>query len=238
MQADTTQTPLPIPTMMERPPVPEPVMMPTVSMQNGAGAPSNPFPGMGDGGSDAIGSGGGEGVGGATPGGIPDVITDLTDVVIDARPANEQCMFCHGFDGEGTDEGPEIQHPVEDYSTWVIRTGREHPDYDDAMLAYTEEELPDEALAAIFTFLQSIPMPTTGEGLYHDHCENCHGADARGGVTTRDITPEGAMGFLNHVRQGAHPGEFDNRTEYMHAYTPQELTDEQVTLIFDYVQTL
>jgi hypothetical protein len=40
------------------------------------------------------------------------------------------------------------------------------------------------------------------------------------------------------VRDGAHPGEFDNRTEYMHAYTTEDLSDAQVQMIADYVQSL
>jgi hypothetical protein len=59
-----------------------------------------------------------------------------------------------------------------------------------------------------------------------------------GGVTTRDITPEGTQGVITHVRDGAHPGEFDNRTEYMHAYTTEDLSDAQVQMIADYVQSL
>lgn len=150
----------------------------------------------------------------------------------------EMCGYCHGVNGEGTNLAPEIQHPVEDYATWVVRNGREHPDFEEPMPEYGEDVVSDELLGEIFVFLQSFPEPTTGEGLYLDHCANCHGVDALGGVTTRDISAEGPAGVLMHVRQGAHPGEFENRREYMHAYTAEELSDEQVQLIAEHIQSL
>jgi mono/diheme cytochrome c family protein len=154
-------------------------------------------------------------------------------------PVEEMCGYCHGVNGEGTNLGPELQHPVEDYSTWVIRNGRMgHPDYEDDMPAYGQDVLTDELLQEIFVFLQDFPEAADGEGLYLDHCANCHGSDGLGGVTMRDVTPESTPGVITHVRDGAHPGEFDNRTEYMHAYTTGDLTDAQVQLIAEYVQTL
>jgi mono/diheme cytochrome c family protein len=153
--------------------------------------------------------------------------------------ADQMCGYCHGPNGEGSNLAPEIQHPVEDYATWVIRNGRMgHPDYENDMPAYGPDVLSDELLQQIFAFLQDFPEPTTAEGLFLDHCANCHGADGKGGVTMRDITREGVQQVISKVRMGSHDGDFGNRREYMHPYTTGQLSDEQVQMLADYVQTL
>jgi len=119
------------------------------------------------------------------------------------------CMPCHGSDGTGVaGKGPDIQHPVVDYSTWVIRNGRMHPDYPEAMPKFTTDLLSDANLQSIFTFLAAFPKPTTGAGLFHDYCANCHGADALGGVTMRPIATEPMTMFTTMVRSGHSPGMF------------------------------
>jgi mono/diheme cytochrome c family protein len=149
------------------------------------------------------------------------------------------CVVCHGPEGQGVPMmGPEIQHPVVDFSTWVVRNGRTHPGYLLPMLKYPPETLSDAQLQGIFTFLAARPKPTTGEGLYKDYCANCHGADAKGGVTMRPIDTEPVNVFLTDTRAGHHPGEFSNRREYMPKWTPAELSDAELRLIFTYVDGL
>jgi mono/diheme cytochrome c family protein len=134
--------------------------------------------------------------------------------------------------------GPEIQHPVVDFSTWVVRNGRVHPDYKLPMLKYTPDMVSDMQLQGIFSFLAARPKPTTGAGLYKDYCENCHGADAKGGVTMRNISAEPVAAFIADSRSGKHPGEFSNRREYMPKWTATELSDAEIRLIFMYVDGL
>jgi hypothetical protein len=99
------------------------------------------------------------------------------------------CAACHGPNGEGTALGYEIRHPVRPYATWVVRHGRTGGEFPgSAMLAYAPSSLTDAQLGTIFDYLDSLPQPTTGEGLYLDYCRNCHGTDARGGVTGVDIS--------------------------------------------------
>jgi mono/diheme cytochrome c family protein len=148
------------------------------------------------------------------------------------------CFDCHGEKGAGADLlAPETQHPVRDYSTWVVRNGLPGMGFKDPMEPIEPDVLSDAQLETIWDWLDEPPQPTTGEGLYLDYCGNCHGADGLGGPTMRPITNE--LGELEAItRDGAHLGEFENRREYMPAYSTMELTDAEVDLIYDYVESL
>ena len=106
------------------------------------------------------------------------------------------------------------------------------------MMKYTPEMLSDAQLQGIFAFLAARPKPTTGAGLYKDYCENCHGADALGGITMRPIAAEPVNVFIMDSRAGHHPGEFANRREYMPKWTAAELSDAELRSIFMYVDGL
>jgi mono/diheme cytochrome c family protein len=148
-------------------------------------------------------------------------------------------VVCHGPEGQGIpDKGPEIQHPVIDFSTWVVRNGRAHPGYKEPMMKYTVDQVSDAQLRGIFALLAAPPKPTTGKELYDDYCGNCHGADGKGGVTMRDISAEPVNVFIADSRAGHHPGEFENRREYMPKWTPAELSDAELRLIFAYIDGL
>lgn len=150
----------------------------------------------------------------------------------------EVCAECHGANGEGTDDGPEVQHPFDDFATWVIRTGRTgHPDYEDDMDDYSTSRLPDPILEGILEFLAGFPRPTTGEGLFKDYCANCHGANATGGVTGVDISREPLAELIEHARRGAHPGDFPNREEFMPVFDEVVLSDAEIELIAQYLSS-
>ncbi len=155
-----------------------------------------------------------------------------------AVPGYAVCGVCHGAEGAGSDKGPEIQHPVIDFSTWVIRNGRMHPGFMLPMPKYAPDQLTDAQLQGIFTYLAKFPKPTTGAALYKDYCQNCHGADGKGGVTMRTLAGKPVTKFLTDVRAGHHPGEFANRREYMPKWTAAELSDAEVRLIFMHVAGL
>jgi mono/diheme cytochrome c family protein len=149
------------------------------------------------------------------------------------------CGDCHGANGEGAEDGPELQHPFDDFATWVIRNGRTgHPDYEDDMAEYGPTSLPEPILTGILEFLSEIPQPTSGEGLYADYCANCHGADGTGGVTGIDISREPLAELIEHARAGAHPGEFANREEFMPAFDESVLSDAEIGLISQYLSSL
>jgi mono/diheme cytochrome c family protein len=182
-------------------------------------------------------SDGGDGpVGGG--GGPPDVADGLFAFNIPTRENDEQCGFCHGSQGEGTELGPEIQHPVEDFATWVVRNGREHPDYELEMPEFSEADVSQELLQEIFDFLSAFPQPTTGQALFLDYCANCHGADALGGAPDRPIIDAPEDEFLELVRNGHSPGEFGDRREFMPEFSQDQVSDAELTLIIEYVGSL
>jgi hypothetical protein len=217
------------------------------SATGGAGGSSTAGTGGSGGGSGGAGgsagqsgTGGSAGTGGAGGSGSGDAAGEAASEVASHQvPGYGLCLPCHGPEGAGVPMmGPEIQHPVVDFSTWVVRNGRTHPDYKMPMMKYPPEVLPDTQLQGIFTFLASRPKPTTGAGLYKDYCENCHGSNAQGGVTMRPIANEPVNVFITDTRAGHHPGEFSNRREYMPKWTAAELSDAEIRLIFMYVDGL
>lgn len=240
--------------------------LPTVTGEPTATAGSNDPPPVGGGGQGASGSsagggggtepgGGGSSVGGAGSGGVGDAGAggalpmgtmcvapadpqSLADFYIPTRPVEEQCAYCHGPMGEGGAEGPPLTYPYEEFYTWVVRNGRVHPDFEEEMPAFTEEEFGEDCLQGVFDFLLAKPKPTTGEGLYLEYCANCHGSDGSGGPTGRPIAAEPAEEHVEHSRAGAHMNEYENRPEYMPAIGPELLSDEEIELIADYLQSL
>ncbi len=149
------------------------------------------------------------------------------------------CGVCHGSGAQGVASlGPELRHPVADSFTWVVRNGRTgHPDYPGAMAPYDETLMPDTDLQEIITWLGSAPKPTTGQGLFADYCAFCHAEDGSGGASGRELRTHTGE-FLSNVRNGSHPGDFGNRTEYMPSWTADQLSDAEVQLIADYIASL
>jgi mono/diheme cytochrome c family protein len=147
------------------------------------------------------------------------------------------CQACHGAQGVGGPLAPEIQHPVRDYSSWVVRHGRAVTTFPKAMDIVAPDKISDMNLALVWDYLDLPPQPTTGQALYLDYCGNCHGADGKGGPTTRNILNELAK-LKDNVRKGTHPGEFDMRKEYMPAFSTTRLSDAEVNLIYTYVESM
>ena len=148
----------------------------------------------------------------------------------------DACVFCHGADALGIEgRGPEVRFPKDDYARWIIRNGRmDHPDYTAGMEAYSSDCLTDAMLEEILAFLKSFPKPTDGAGLYAEFCANCHGADGRGGVTTRDLNGE-LHEIPTLTAEGHNPMSYDERIEYMPVMTDQ-LSQAEIQLISDYLQ--
>jgi len=145
------------------------------------------------------------------------------------------CATCHGEAGAGTEIAPEIQHPPADYFRWVVRNGLEGA-YDSPMLAFAESSLDADRLSAILTYLRELPQPSTDQGLYDDYCGNCHGEDARGGVTHKTIA--GKNEFLEVLRQGKGGSDFAARARYMPSWQAGELEDAIIVRLEAYVGSL
>lgn len=151
------------------------------------------------------------------------------------------CMGCHGPEGQGIPMlGPEIQHPVRDFATWVVRNGRTgHPDFPTSeMEAFSTTELSDADLNAILDRLSAMPKPTTGEGMFLDYCGNCHGATGVGGPAGHNARGESYSKALQMVRGGHSPGQFSMRTGYMPLWSTGDLSDADVQAIVSYLDSL
>lgn len=152
------------------------------------------------------------------------------------------CAPCHGQEGEGTALGYALQHPVRDYSTWVVRNGRPPGNEElpgSAMAAYAEATVSDAQLEEIWDYLDAFPQPTTGQALYFDYCRNCHGEDAAGGVTGVNLRDEieGFADVLENVREGE-DAPYEMRSLYMPGFAATVLTDAEVQLIADHIASL
>ncbi len=152
------------------------------------------------------------------------------------------CALCHGPRGEGVASlGPEVQHPVRDFSTWVVRNGRQgHPSFPASkMAAFTPAALPDAVLNGIWDWLSTpaLAKPTTGQALFHDYCSNCH-ATGVGGTAGHNAKGEPLATVLQMVRGGHSLTQFSSRTGYMSKWTASELTDAEVGLIVSYLDAL
>lgn len=146
------------------------------------------------------------------------------------------CKVCHGEQGVGTVLAPETQHPVRDYSTWVVRNGRAQTTFPKPMEKWGPDKLSDAQLTLIWNYLDQPPQPKTGKDLYNDYCANCHGADGKGGPTMRNIVNE-VQNVLKMVRSGKNVGNYAMRHDSMPAFNTMRISDAELTLIHDYVDS-
>jgi mono/diheme cytochrome c family protein len=146
------------------------------------------------------------------------------------------CKACHGEQGAGTQLAPETQHPVRDYTTWVTRNGRAMTTFAKPMEKFGTDKLSDAQLNLIWDYLDLPPQPTTGATLFGDYCANCHGADGKGGPTTRPLAGEG-KNVLKLVREGHNIGQYAMRHDSMPKFSTTRITDAELNLILAHVNS-
>lgn len=152
----------------------------------------------------------------------------------------QHCSECHGEAGEGSERAFQIQNPVVNYATFVIRNGRDSFTFEDDMPAFPPEELSDDEMNSIIFFLRQAPKPTDGAGLFARFCANCHGENAIDGIIQEDIVEE-AKEKPEDVFETVREGEGESaaqRFEYMPPFSEEDLTDEEVNLIIDFLRSL
>ncbi|HVY26222.1 MAG TPA: c-type cytochrome [Polyangiaceae bacterium] len=190
----------------------------------------------GSGGQSAAAQGGSGGVlegaagtaGSAGAGGMPSEGQALYDA---------NCKVCHNELGTGSILGPEIQHPVRDYAAWVVRNGRAQTTYLKPMDKWGTDKLSDSQLMLILDYLSTPPKPMGGQALFLDYCSNCHGADARGGPTERNLLNE-VDKVEALVREGKNKGQYQMRHDSMPSFASDILADGELTMIRDYIDSL
>jgi mono/diheme cytochrome c family protein len=149
----------------------------------------------------------------------------------------ENCSKCHGTDGKGTQDGPQILSPVAGYATYVVRHGRNDMGFPAPMALFTPAVLPDSDLSLILGYLDAAPHPTDAAGLYTRYCVNCHGANGRAGRVKINIVAHVAELSLK-VRSGHGGTNYAARTSYMPAWPATEITDADLAALRSYVSAL
>ena len=150
------------------------------------------------------------------------------------------CAECHGDEGEGSNDAFQIQNPIVNYATFVIRNGRETFTFDDDMPAFGTDELTDNEMNSIIYFLRQAPKPTNGAGLFGRFCANCHGSDGLGGVVDVNVVEE-AQDKPDEVLETVREGEGESaaqRFEYMPKFSNDDLTNAEVNKITDFLLSL
>lgn len=185
-------------------------------------------------GASGSGSGGTLGTGGAGQGGSAGSATVPTD----GKGLYEfNCKSCHGDLGVGGQLAPPIDHPVRDYSTWVVRNGRPLiAPWPKAMEKVGADKLSDAQLNLIWDYLDQPAQPTTGAALFADYCANCHGAKGENGPTMRPLKGEGKE-VLKLVREGHNIGQYAMRHDSMPKFSTTRITDAELNLILAHVNT-
>lgn len=150
----------------------------------------------------------------------------------------DNCAQCHGADGAGTKDGPQILSPVRPYATYVVRHGRaSEMGFPTGMDAWDTTKLSDAQLEAILDWLGSAPKPTTGHDLYVRYCNNCHGTNGRSGRVGKNIVSE-LDELAQKVRFGHGGTNYAARTEYMPAWGTDVLTDADLDALRTYIGSL
>lgn len=146
-----------------------------------------------------------------------------------------QCASCHGPEGQGTADGPIIQFAVPGFAKWVTRNGREGKGFPGPMSAYGPDRVTDTQLDEIIDYLHAQERPTDGQALYTTFCSNCHGDNGRSGTVGKNVLGENPS---EKIRQGEGGTNYGARFNYMPSWSSSAMSNEEISLITAYMNTL
>ena len=153
--------------------------------------------------------------------GVVDTNTEVS-LAVGEEKYRENCERCHGAQAEGTSI---YEFSIAGFTntTNVVRNGLR------SMPAFPH--LTDQTIESMELFLaeQIIPNLVTGQDFYVFYCQRCHGADARGTDLAGGIRNEGFGSTRAAVRAGP---------STMPSYTAEQISDDQIQLIVDYIASL
>lgn len=144
-----------------------------------------------------------------------------------------QCSGCHGAEGLGTPQGPSLRFRDPGLFRFAVRDGRNGPGNPSAMPVYDHSLVTDAQLDEVIEWLDAFPNPTDGEGLYNRYCANCHGVDGRGGPSFETVA--GRQRAQSIIREGHALGRYAERREYMPAWTAEQISDQEIVAIEQYM---
>jgi mono/diheme cytochrome c family protein len=166
-----------------------------------------------------------------------------------AAPAiytSSTCDTCHGAQGQGVEFlAPEIRHTPASYASFIVRNGRlDTKGKQSAMVKFPNapsdmaKVVSDSELTAMVEWLNGLPRPTTGKGLYKDFCGNCHGPnDPSGGAVPVSIRGLKASDVSAKVRAGSGT-DITMRAAFMPSFDEALLPAADLTLIQSYLGSI
>jgi quinol---cytochrome-c reductase cytochrome c subunit len=158
-----------------------------------------------------------------------------------------QCASCHGLDGSGTDQGPDLRDVGAAAADFQLRTGRmpnTNPtrEPESKPSPFSDQEIED-LVAYVASLGPGPPIPNVksppgdlaeGGNLFRLNCAACHSAAGDGGALTEgrdapDLHHIGSVQIAEAIRTGP---------SSMPVFGPDTFTDEQVNSIVKYVRYL
>lgn len=116
----------------------------------------------------------------------------------------EACASCHGADGAGTEDGPDLREAGAAGADFYLRTGRMPLASSNDQAVRKEPAFSDEEIEQIVAYVSTLgtgpQIPEVsiegaslqeGSALYIGNCAPCHGATANGGAAGRNAIAPG-----------------------------------------------
>ena len=148
----------------------------------------------------------------------------------------QHCAGCHGADGVGAAGGPPLRLRDPGLVRFTVRQGRNGAGNPTVMPTYDRTTITDAQLDEMIEWLDAFPNPATGEGLYARYCANCHGADGTGGTSFEAVA--GTLRAYTIIREGHGGDRYDERAEYMPGWSEEQISDDEIVLIEQYLRTM